>query len=224
MKKSFNVVIATAGRTTLQRMVDSIAPQLEEQDYLTIIWDCQPMALQIDSNCQVITLHNPEPLGFWGHGSRNRWIPELPGDYFMNGDDDDIYTEGCMDKIRSVVKDHKLYMFQLEHSGFIIPKEKVVKVGNCGTPCGVYPKVNPMPKWEHVYGGDGMFYEKLSTILDVEFVGHIIYKVFSRDRSEVIPDKPGAIYCDCGFTCSITFNQFLKTWEGYCNRCSKVIR
>jgi len=142
----------------------------------------------------------------------------------MNGDDDDIYTEGCMDKIRSVVKDHKLYMFQLEHSGFIIPKEKVVKVGNCGTPCGVYPKVNPMPKWEHVYGGDGMFYEKLSTILDVEFVGHIIYKVFPRDRAEVIPDKPGAIYCDCGFTCSITFNQFLKTWEGYCNRCSKVIR
>ena len=95
MKKSFNVVIATAGRDTLQRMVDSIAPQLEEQDYLTIIWDCQPMSLQIDSNCKVISLHNPEPLGFWGHGSRNRWQDELPGDYFMNADDD-VYTKDAM--------------------------------------------------------------------------------------------------------------------------------
>lgn len=224
MKKSFNVVIATAGRNTLQRMVDSIAPQLEEQDYLTIIWDCQPIPLQIDSECQVISIHNPEPLGFWGHGSRNRWIPELPGDYFMNGDDDDIYTEGCMEKIRSVVKENKLYMFQFEHAGFIVPREKIVKVGNCGTSCGVYPKVDPMPKWEYVYGGDGMFYEKLSTILDVEFVNHIIYKVCPREGAEPIAPKPDSVFCDCGLSCSITLNHFLRKWEGHCYRCSKIIR
>jgi len=72
MSKSFNVIIATAGRATLQRMVDSIVPQLTENDYLTIIWDCQPIALQIEGKCKVIALHNPEPLGYWGHGSRTR--------------------------------------------------------------------------------------------------------------------------------------------------------
>lgn len=224
MKKSFNVVIATAGRKTLQRMVDSIAPQLEKQDYLTIIWDCQPMPLQIDSECQVITLHNPEPLGFWGHGSRNRWMPELPGDYFLNADDDDVYTSGAMKVIRSVVKENKLYVFKLDHCGLVLPIEKEIRVGNIGTPCGVYPKVDPMPKWEHVYGGDGMFYEELAKVLDVEFHNHVIYKVSPRSDEVKAPIKPVTLYCGCGHQSHISYNALLNIWEGYCTRCCKIVK
>lgn len=222
--KSFNVVIATAGRDTLQDMVDSIAPQLEERDYLTIIWDCQAKPLQINSKCQVITLQNDEPLGYWGHGSRNRWQDELPGDFFMNGDDDDIYMPNAMRKIREHVKEDKLYLFQFEHSGQRVPREKRVYVGNVGTSCGVYPKVDKFPKWEYVYGGDGMFYEALSKMLPVEFVEEVIYLVRPRIPVEVIPEPPESIKCTCGVECSVSYNKMLKLYEGYCNRCDKMIR
>lgn len=224
MSKSFNVVIATAGRPSLQAMVDSIAPQLNKEDYLTVIWDCQPVALQIDSDCQVIALHNPEPLGFWGHGSRNRWIPELPGDYFLNGDDDDIYLPGAMDKIRYVVKEQKLYVFKFENCGTVVPMYNEVKIGNIGTSCGVYPKVDPMPLWEYFYGGDGRFYENLAKILPVEFVDHIIYKVSPRETIHVVPDEPDQILCSCGNGGFISYNKILNIWEGYCNRCDKITR
>lgn len=224
MKKSFNVVIATAGRDSLQAMVDSIAPQLEKQDYLTIIWDCQAIPLQINSKCQVITLQNEEPLGYWGHGSRNRWMQELPGDYFMNGDDDDVYMPGCMKKIREVCKEEKLYVFKFDYQGTTVPMYPEVKVANIGTSCGVYPKVTPFPKWEHVYGGDGMFYEALAKILPVEFVDHVIYKVTPKVSVEVMPEEPESIICSCGAECSKSLNRMLKMWEGYCNRCDRTTR
>lgn len=225
MRTSFNVVIATAGRPTLQHMVDSIAPQLEEQDYLTIIWDCQPIDLQIDSKCQVMHLQNPEPLGYWGHGSRNRWQDELPGDFFMNADDDDEYTPDAMEAIRSAVKENKLYIFKFHHHGAFVPRENRVYVGNVGTSCGVYPKIDKFPKWEYVYGGDGMFYESLSKELPVEFVDHVIYNVrphVSFDTTE--PEKPVDQIICCGFDCYMTYNKMLRIWEGYCSRCGRTAR
>ena len=113
MSKSFNVVIATAGRPSLQTMIDSIAPQLTERDYLTIIWDSLPFAVKLDTNANVIQIVNPEPLGYWGHGSRTRWQNELPGDYLMNADDDDIYLPDSMEVIREHSVDQKLYVFKI---------------------------------------------------------------------------------------------------------------
>lgn len=224
MKKSFNVIIATAGRSTLQKMVDSIAPQLEKQDYLTILWDCQPIALQINSECQVISLHNPEPLGFWGHGSRNRWQDELPGDYFMNGDDDDIYTSDAMSAIREKCIERKLYIFQFLYSGVRIPDGKEIRVGNIGTSCGVYPKVDKFPTWEHRYGGDGEFYIALSKIIPYEHVENVIY-VVRPDRNEdleSIPDKP-EFYCQCGKPANMTYDKMFRIWKGHCYKCDKAV-
>lgn len=174
--KQFNVVLTTVGRDTLQRMVDSIAPQLKRWDYLTILWDCQPIALQINSKCQVISLLNPEPLGYWGHASRTKWQSMLPGDYLMNGDDDDVFLPGAMDKIREVCTEEKLYVFKMIYAEHEIWKTQVIDLGNIGTPCGVYPPKN-LPSWDLTYGGDCQFYKKLSTQLPVQFVDHIIYEV-----------------------------------------------
>lgn len=178
MSKSFNVVIATAGRDTLQRMVDSIAPQLTERDYLTIIWDCEPRDIRIDSECKYISIHNPEPLGYWGHGSRTRWQNELPGDYLLNGDDDNVYTEDAMETIRQNCTEEKLYLFQINNRGHKIPISEVVEIGNVDTGCGVYPKVLPsLPKWEYVYCGDGEFYKSLSKMLPVVFIKKVIQRI-----------------------------------------------
>ena len=197
MSKSFNVVIATAGRPSLQRMVDSIAPQLTECDYLTIIWDCQPIPLQIESECKVISLQNPEPLGFWGHGSRNRWQDELPGDYLMNADDDDEYHPNAMKYVRENCKEEKLYVFQFIHRGVRIPNGNAIHVGNVGTACGVYPKVDNLPKWEYVYGGDGMFYVELAKRLPVQIVRKVIYAVKGDFAGWFDVDYAGEYACKC---------------------------
>jgi hypothetical protein len=217
--KKFNVVIATAGRPSLQRMVDSIAPQLMEHDYLTILWDCQPRDLQINSKCQVISIHNKEPLGYWGHGSRNRWQDELPGDYLMNGDDDDVYTPDAMDKIRKVCTEHKLYIFQFNYSGVRIPDGKEIKVGNIGTSCGVYPRIKKLPIWEHRYGGDGEFYIALSKMLPYEHIKEVIYLVNRLERQEELPPEVEQMYCECGRMMNMNYDKMLKQWKGHCHKC-----
>jgi len=224
MNKSFNVVIATAGRPSLQTMVHSIAPQLSEHDYLTILWDCQAIDLQINSKCQVIHCRNEEPLGYWGHGSRNKWIPELPGDYMLNGDDDDVYLPGAIDRMREVCTEEKLYVFKFEHAGTVVPMYKEVKIGNIGTSCGVYPNIPNMPQWAPFYGGDGKFYEDLAKTLPVEFVDHIIYKVSPRETIQIVPEQPENIACSCGNHGHISYNKILNIWEGYCNRCDRITR
>lgn len=222
MSKSFNVVIATSGRPSLQRMVDSIAPQLSERDYLTIIWDCQPIALQIDSKCKVILIQNDEPLGFWGHGSRTRWQNELPGDYLMNADDDDEYFPTAMETVRSHCKEEKLYVFKMMKSNIVIPFTEEIKLGNIGTPCGVYPNTKDLPDWGGFYGGDFQFYFQLSMQLPVEFVKRVIYLV-REDRERSAPEKP-VRFCDCGMEVNTTFDKMLSMWVGYCSRCQKELR
>lgn len=158
-------------------MIDSIAPQLTERDYLTIIWDCEPIDVRIDSECKYISIHNPEPLGYWGHGSRTRWQNELPGDYLLNGDDDDMYADEAMDIIRQHCTEEKLYFFQYIYGGLKMPQSHNVVIGNVGTPCGVYPPIKDLPKWGFEYCGDGMFYVELSKRLPVEFIDKVIYRV-----------------------------------------------
>jgi len=226
MKTSFNVVIATVGRPTLQHMIDSIGPQLEEQDYLTIIWDADPIDLVINTKATINHVYNEESRGYWGHGSRNYWQDKLPGDFFLNADDDDEYRLSAMKVIRAAVREKKLYVFKFFHHGAVVPREQKVYVGNIGTSCGVYPKIDKFPKWEYEYGGDGRFYENLAKMLPVEFVDHIIYNVRPHESYEtVVPEKaPDPIFCDCGIECSLSYNKMLNMWEGYCNRCGRTIR
>ena len=175
--KTFNVVIATIGRPTLQRMVDSIAPQLKKGDYLTLIFDGAPTDVILKTEATVIQINNSEILGHHGHASRTRWQNYLPGDYLMNADDDDAYVDGAMDIVREHCVDHKLYVFQMQYNEHLIPKKHVIEFANIGTPCGVYPTDMLLPEWPNEYGGDCKFYQSLEKILPVEFVDKLIYKV-----------------------------------------------
>ena len=83
---SFNVIITTAGRSSLPKMLASIAPQLRPNDFLTLISDTAheaSAAALAAAPCACTRRHiaNEKPLGFWGHGSRSRWQDELPGDF-----------------------------------------------------------------------------------------------------------------------------------------------
>ena len=66
-------------------MLASIAPQLRQNDFLTLISDKAheaSAAALAAASCACTRRHiaNEKPLGFWGHGSRSRWQDELPGD------------------------------------------------------------------------------------------------------------------------------------------------
>jgi len=175
--KSFNVVIASKGRPSLINMVESIAPQLSANDYLTVIWDSEPFELPIGPDVKYLSIQNKEPLGAWGHGSRNKWGLYLPGDYILNGDDDDVYLPDAMEHIRSVCTEQKLYVFRMNRGELVLPRYPEIEHGNIGTPCLVYPTMDEYPEWVNRYGGDLDFATEMSKRLPVEFSEHVIYEV-----------------------------------------------
>ncbi len=183
MSKTINVFLTTVGRETLPRMLGSLVNQLGYDDFLTIASDAKhdfvrACITNFDWKCPVIHIQNPEPLGWWGHGSRNKYQNSLPGDYIMNGDDDDRYVDGAFNVIRNTIGENKLYLFRHQDKfNFAWWHKNKVEEGNVGTSCGVIPNNKNLPTWEHVYGGDGKFYEKLSHQLEVVWCDHVIYKV-----------------------------------------------
>ena len=159
-------------------MINSIKGQLTERDYLTIIVDMGPLRPDLTDGCKatVIWILNSEQLGGHGHGSRTKWQKYLPGDYHLNGDDDDMYAEGAMDKIRELCTEDRLYIFKMKVGDRAVWEDKQIRWANIGTPCGVYPPKD-LPDWPLEYGGDFKFYDQLSKNLNVAFCDHIIYKV-----------------------------------------------
>lgn len=180
---SINVILTTVGRVSLGRMFHSLINQLTEDDFLTVIDDKKTeytarLLSIFNFTCTVILIQNSKTLGYWGHASRNKWQNKLPGDYLINADDDDYYTEGAFDKIREVVKEKKLYIFKHEDKGnFAWSIDGLIELGNIGTSCGVIPNTHDLPDWELVYGGDASFYIELSKRLPCEWIDHVIYKV-----------------------------------------------
>jgi hypothetical protein len=182
---SINVLLTTIGRPELRvRMLPSLVNQLMPHDYLTIVSDLNHKYVaecisEFNFRCPVFHIMNPSALGYWGHESRNKYQNNLMGDFIMNGDDDDRYTEGALDAVRQYATDtNKLYIFKHENKGgFAWSTHGVIQIGNIGTSCGVIPNRKDLPTWEHFYGGDGRFYEKLSQMMPYEFIDFVIYKV-----------------------------------------------
>jgi len=191
---SFNVIVTTAGRASLGRMLQSIAPQLAARDHLTLISDgghAEAAAALAAAPCACAKRHiaNASPLGGWGHGSRSAWQDALAGDFHMNADDDDLYDAEAMAAVRRAVAAHpargaRLFVFHMIRRwdgavGIIPPKgTREVKDRAIGTPCGVYSKASPLPPWRQGYGGDAGFYVELSrrANVTVTFVPEVIYQ------------------------------------------------
>lgn len=140
----------------------------------------------------------------------------------MNGDDDDVFTTSAMDIIREHCTEDKLYVFKMLQSSIVIPITDEIKIGNIGTPCGVYPAIKNLPPWGEFNGGDGQFYIDLSKLLPVQFVNKVIYHI-KQDGDGDLPEKP-TMYCKCGVQANLTFDRMLYAWIGYCSRCQIEFR
>lgn len=183
---SFNVLIATIGRPTLQHQLDSLLSQLLENDILTLVFDgytAPPTTFDLSkAKCRVDQYAEPEALKFWGHGVRNKYATLLrETDFVLHGDDDDRYTDYAFNVLRKICTNtSKLYIAKiLGNDRKVLPRSKLIQVGNIGTPCGIIPyKLNKEGMWSLTYGGDGIFYKEISMkALEIEYIDNVIYIV-----------------------------------------------
>jgi hypothetical protein len=191
---SFHFLLATTGRSSISLMLDSLIPQLKFQDYLTIVIDGLVNAKKFETELgqtldqwvadlkqrTVATIQvsiEVEPLGYWGHGIRNKYR-HLPGDFILHCDDDDIYTPKCLEVLRRICT-HKntLYIYKVQTNQGIVPKHPTIEYANISTQCGVIPApLNGKGYWEQRYGGDCDFYQSLLAYEPpIVFVDYLIY-------------------------------------------------
>ena len=182
---SFHILIATIGRPTLQRMLNSLLPQLTENDHITVVFDGFTKIPTFDfsiAKCGITQYCEPNALGFFGHGIRTKYSHIIEKrDFVVHIDDDDYIVGQSFDKFRLLCTDTNiLYISRMVcNNGRVVvpsPNTTTIKTGNIGTPCGIIPfDLNSKAEWLLMFGGDGAFYEKISTLCKFEFLNVIHY-------------------------------------------------
>ena len=183
---SFHILIATIGKESIFNIIDSLNQQLNENDYLTIVFD-GPNLPNIDKvkmktlklKCKVNIIVEEKNLGFWGHAIRNKYN-NLEGDFVFHIDDDDNIVNDCMNTLRNICQDkNTIYIFKMDVNNDIIWKTKEIIHGEIGTPMGIIPtKINSTSYFTYKYGGDFDFYKKLENDGNkIEYIDKVIYMV-----------------------------------------------
>lgn len=150
------VVIPSTGRDSVRACIDSLLPQIGD-DYLYLALDRPDVPddlyqwLHYDSTWRdnVAAMTCTEALGQFGHPQRNRILHALSEDvtHVWSLDDDDVALPGALDAIRSEVENAPLrwFAFQMRFGpgshapGIVCWRERVVRLGDIGTPCIVMP-------------------------------------------------------------------------------------
>lgn len=182
-----HVLIATIGRETLIPMLDSLQGQLHANDYLTVVFDAKDVDHVYEQTrkklsqfaCHTTIRMEKTNLGYWGHGIRNKYN-QLPGDFILHGDDDDIYLPHAMDMVRNTVSQNSsaLYIFQIKYHGHLISGNPI-QLSNVSTQSGAIPsRYNSKARWGSYYGGDYEFYAELQKIVpQVIYSDQVIYQM-----------------------------------------------
>jgi hypothetical protein len=209
---SFNAVSTTMGRATLGAALRSVAPQLRDVDYLTLISDNPATAAatlavfaDVPCNCTKLFIANARGLGDWGHRALNRYLPLLPGTFATLFDDDDLYAADAFARIRARVttRDPHLYVFRLirfwDGVVEVIPPFSTREVWQLrphfiAKVNGVFRNTGDLPAFGYTYLGDAQFYMDLIMRLGSEGVtvcDDVVYHQ-GQDR-ELWPHLPGLI-------------------------------
>lgn len=138
---SLSVIVASGGRPTLPRTIQSIVPQLHLEDELIVVVDQQAP---------------------WGHSSRNRMMRHCKGEHLAFVDDDDVWTPGAGDAIRRAVDQsdpNALHLFKMRYAwGNELWTDREVRLGNVSTGMVIAPNREPLARWdEALYEGDHSF-------------------------------------------------------------------
>jgi len=193
---TFHILIATAGRPALKKLLDSLKDELTEKDAITIVFDgadAKEKAEYDESwfsghiSQQSVIVQKPN-LGSKGHAVRTKYQSLLSPTttYIMHADDDDEYIKGSFQQLRQKCTDPEvLYITKMNYSynDLVIPSQnnKIIQ-DDIGTPNGIIPFDSAnKAKWDLRQGGDFNYYNELQTkVKSVVFLDDIIYRVFKR--------------------------------------------
>lgn len=154
MTPTFSVIVASCGRPTLQRTVDSIVPQLLPGDELL---------LDVNDDCP------------WGNRARKRQMKHAKGDFLLFMDDDDTYMPDAFVKIRQAVvrAPERVHIFRMRYpEGFELWTDTVIRCGNVSTQMVAVPN-NPgcLGSWTQLERYEGDFDFISSTVRQHEAEG-----------------------------------------------------
>jgi hypothetical protein len=179
---TFNILIATIGRESLENLIESLSEELTENDCLTIVFDNNTIRSikNIEKIKAKVNIHNEfTKLGYWGHGIRNKYSSILEKrDFILHADDDDTYFPNSFDKLRKQCMDkNTLYISKMLSNKIAIPRDNInIFIGNISTSCGIIPyHLNDKGNWGYFYGGDGSYYLEIIKKSKVKRLNTIIY-------------------------------------------------
>ena len=189
---SFHVMIVTAGRPSLIKMIDSLKGQLTEKDALTVVFDGKFAKKRstydpswVDTiKCKVTIKEQIPGLKHYGHHTINKYLPSLEPKttYVMFADDDDVYVNGAFDALRSKCVDPDiLYIARFkDQRGTIVPPAGLTTIqrGMIGKVCGIIPfdKRSEASMGTKDHMGDFNYYNDLQNkVKGLHFLDDVIY-------------------------------------------------
>jgi hypothetical protein len=191
---TFHVLIATYGRASMIKLLDSLRDQLTENDAITIVFDGPDAYNWSNFNelwlsghkSKINVIINDVNLGYWGHPIREKYVQLISPKttFIMHADDDDSYYPNSFNKLRKLCKSsNTLYITKMNYANNplkVIPSQnKQILLNDIGTPNGVIPfNMARFGHWENKTGGDFEYYNSLQKYINnIVFLDEIIYKV-----------------------------------------------
>lgn len=160
------LIIPTIGRSTLQRLLQQVLPQLSGRDDVMVAGDgpCPSARVMTEAigDSRFHYHENPDgPAGDWGHTVRNMMMPKAKGTHLFFLDDDDECLPGAYEAIRAAAdkSSDKILLFREYHGDTVIWRERQVTCGNVGTQIVVVPNMpERLGVWKPgAYEGDYWF-------------------------------------------------------------------
>jgi glycosyltransferase involved in cell wall biosynthesis len=146
---TISVVIATLGRPTLQRAVDSA----RWADEIVVVYDAEELPARIPDGARAYACG---PTNHWGAEQREYGIARASGTHVAFMDDDDVYIPGASPAIRRAVRARpaRVHIFKMRDTEREYGGHGSVVQGSIGSPMFVVPKNGPLGRWSTRYEGD----------------------------------------------------------------------
>lgn len=160
---SLSIIIPTMGRPSLRDTLESIEPQLGQEDEVLIVEDgplpeSTDIVSQFDQRFRAIVA--PGPARDWGATPRNFAIPRATKTHLAFMDDDDLYLPGAFDAFRAAIEENpdRPHMFRMYRGLEMLWKRPVVIGANVSTQMYLIPNVfGRVGRWTKKYDGDLYF-------------------------------------------------------------------
>ena len=138
MGAALSIIVASSGRPSLHRTLESIHGQAQRGDEILV---------SVNADCP------------WGHAARNQLIGAARGDAVMFMDDDDAYVPGALDAVRGAVdaEPERMHLFQMRYAdGRVLWDVPQVACGHVSTQMVVVPNRPELTRarWTDRYEGD----------------------------------------------------------------------